>query len=200
MPQEQRTRRAKSSSGDVQLQFRDPVHRVIGGVPERSRGRGREPVPPDLNPHQSRRLLSDLTLRALEFLGSARSETGMHRHRHIARLDAGTVVSVVNVLTFSGASTVAVIFLMASRQWILQWLKNQASRSVYVKWGNEEIRITGTNDLEKALMALQSLETRTTTHKRSTPTRRVARKPGGSSKGPGPAHAGGERSKRRKAS
>ena len=116
--------------------------------------------PEDENPAQSRSNLDQLKNLALQ--NGASLEHKKEDREPFAKkdhFDSGYDIlrAVEWAFTFvAGGGAVGV--LAAAKPYILGWLTNRTGRSVKIKRGDVEIEIKGTDDLEKAIAALEKLE------------------------------------------
>jgi len=76
--------------------------------------------------------------------------------RYFIGVTAADIVTTIAASTASAAVMVAL--LKAVREWVAQWLKNRGSRSVDLRIGDRVIKIRGSNDINRAIEALRSVD------------------------------------------
>lgn len=127
-------------------------------------------APEDADPSQSVRLFSEIKSAAKaagakmaggEEVRTERDELGRDGPFRADYYDAGQdIVRIGEWAIAFGSSGALILFLRTSGTALVQWLKNRGSRSVTVKYGDIEVALRGSNDLEKALEAVEQLNDR----------------------------------------
>jgi len=114
-------------------------------------------TPDDKNRYMSKQLLNQIKEEA--------SKQNAKISEHHSSSDAGGLhhsmgfaTHIVNQFTVSLVFSSFLAFMTKVGPYLIQWMKNMGGRSVTVKVGHIEIKITGSNDIEKAISAFKELQ------------------------------------------
>ncbi|HEX8148008.1 MAG TPA: hypothetical protein VF591_12580 [Pyrinomonadaceae bacterium] len=120
----------------------------------------------DVDPRTSSSLKEKIKKAAKKEHAIFSEKADSYRRTGVHSVDGGhTLVSWETLNIIFGTTGAAFGFLRFVKPIILEWIKNSSNRSVTIKKGDLEIRISGTNDIDKALKAIQELKGETNANK-----------------------------------